>query len=549
MTTYTYTGAVQTHNVDPDATLVEIQCWGAEGGDATAGSVGGLGGYVRYTIPVSGGEVLDVYVGGEGGLYTAAGWPDGGNGGQAAGAGGGSSSVRPTGVTQPIAMAGGGGGAGAAASGSNGGAAGAWPTSAPGSGTNAGGGGNWNSAGGAKGSGAGTHTAGAAYQGGAGQDSPTGGGGGGGGVGGGGGGGNATVSSGGGAGASYMNPATVIADRKEIEVAAGVRSGDGLVIITDYIPDANDVPDATGGNSIVEPGDGYRYHIFTSSGTLSPTVTGRAEVLIVGGGGGSPSVSSTRRAGGGGGGRAFLRDVNIVDGVDVTVTVGAGGTSGGTNGAESRFGPDIVAGGGSGSNAGSNGITSAGSGGGKTGVGSGSQPAIPSFHMTGFGGGAGRGSVPSTGGGGGGGGQTGIGGDALTAGSYGTAGPGFTAPAWAAALSLGNPFGTYGRGGGTGGSNAANSGNGGTGVQAGGTGLVVVRYRLPYTAFSVDLDSSPEMDTTVVIVEPKTLVTADLSSAPTMSVSMRSRFRRRNPPRREWLWIEGLDGEQKGVIR
>src|ERR1035437_441391 len=58
--------------------------------------------------------------------------------------------------------------------------------------------------------------------------------------------------------------------------------------------------DATGGNSTIIDGSGYRIHTFTSSGTLTVNTMGNVQVLVVagGGGGGSSSFGGGGRAGG-----------------------------------------------------------------------------------------------------------------------------------------------------------------------------------------------------------------------------------------------------------
>jgi hypothetical protein len=86
---------------------------------------------------------------------------------------------------------------------------------------------------------------------------------------------------------------------------------------------------------------GYRYHEFTSSGTLAVTSGGTFDVLLVGGGGGGGSSN----AGGGGGGEVIIgTGLTLPSGANtITVTVGAGGAGGtnantlGTNGSASSI--------------------------------------------------------------------------------------------------------------------------------------------------------------------------------------------------------------------
>ena len=82
---------------------------------------------------------------------------------------------------------------------------------------------------------------------------------------------------------------------------------------------------ATGGNvSALTPGNGYKYHTFTSPGTFTVAGSpGTIEVVAVGGGGGSDSIGSP---GGGGGAVVYSTSVPISVG-SYPVTVGYGGVS------------------------------------------------------------------------------------------------------------------------------------------------------------------------------------------------------------------------------
>ena len=78
--------------------------------------------------------------------------------------------------------------------------------------------------------------------------------------------------------------------------------------------------DATGGTKSV-PGDGYTYHLFTSSGSLGiASGADDMDVLIVGGGGGG----GYDRGGGGGGGAFRPETLNGATGTH-PVVLGAGG--------------------------------------------------------------------------------------------------------------------------------------------------------------------------------------------------------------------------------
>lgn len=109
---------------------------------------------------------------------------------------------------------------------------------------------------------------------------------------------------------------------------------------------------ATGGTVIDQ--DGYRYHVFTSSGTLTVTKAGSLEVLAVGGGAGGGGGHANRGAGaGGGGGGKPVSQTTLVELGAIPVTVGLGGGGGangqiGGGGGLSSFSDVSAAGGGSG---------------------------------------------------------------------------------------------------------------------------------------------------------------------------------------------------------
>ncbi|MCC6701395.1 MAG: T9SS type A sorting domain-containing protein [Fluviicola sp.] len=277
--TFNFTGGIQTFTVPCGIDTVYVQAWGAQGGsgatggNATLGGDGGLGGYAEGYLVVTPGDVLNIFVGGQGTAPTG-GFNGGANGGSTnAGGGGGASDVRVGGTSESnrVLTAGGGGGGGRAGcegsvgsagvggnGGSGGGGVGANGADSPTSGGVAGGGkgGNFASvqgAAGAAGIGCGgflgapgaTSTTGTGATGGAGQSCccfsfpsiPGGGGGGGGQIGGGGGGGGSAGTSGcsgndkgagggGGGGSSYtggvLNGAT----------NDGIWLGNGVVSIT-----------------------------------------------------------------------------------------------------------------------------------------------------------------------------------------------------------------------------------------------------------------------------------------------------------------------------
>jgi hypothetical protein len=113
--TFSYTGAVQTYTVPACVYSLDVDVRGAQGGQATdaGASIGGQGGRVIATIPVTPGEILNIYVG-QKPTTTTGGWNGGGTTSLFAGAGGGASDIRRSGtaLTNRIVVAGGGGGAG-----------------------------------------------------------------------------------------------------------------------------------------------------------------------------------------------------------------------------------------------------------------------------------------------------------------------------------------------------------------------------------------------------------------------------------------------------
>lgn len=120
-TDFSYTGGVQTFVVPAGVTSVTIEAWGAQGWSGT--NTGGKGGYATGVLSVSQGQVLNLYVGGQGTVAignltpSGGGWNGGGNGQtndgvNSAGGGGGASDVRVGGttLTNRVIVAGGGGG-------------------------------------------------------------------------------------------------------------------------------------------------------------------------------------------------------------------------------------------------------------------------------------------------------------------------------------------------------------------------------------------------------------------------------------------------------
>ncbi|MBX7240096.1 MAG: T9SS type A sorting domain-containing protein [Bacteroidia bacterium] len=269
--TFNYTGSVQTFTVPTGVTAITIDARGAQGANALdrliTNANGGLGGRAQGTLTVTPGQVLNIYVGGQGNTSGTGGFNGGGNGGLSnagsscsggyAGGGGGASDIRAggTALTNRVIVAGGGGGAGrdycngtcqpcgcggsggagGGLTGVNGVAAGNCGFSYPGSGINGGFGGTSTAGGaGAPGDGGGVSgSAGASGIGGAGAtgDYDVSGGGGGGGYFGGGGGGGASSGSGvaaggGGGGSSYITGLT------GGSTTQGYQTGNGQIIIS-----------------------------------------------------------------------------------------------------------------------------------------------------------------------------------------------------------------------------------------------------------------------------------------------------------------------------
>ena len=239
--TFNFTGGLQTWNVPPGVTSINIDAAGGQGGAAFNGGAGGLGGRVQATYTVTPGQTLNIYVGGAGQSGAAAtpipgGFNGGGQGtgfsGTGGGSGGGATDIRigGTALTNRIIIAGGGGGAGQDGGPTNGGAGGGLTGGTAAEGNNLS---NVEATGGtqiAGGNGGslifyGVGSPGALGQGG--NGGPNYGGGGGGGYYGGGGG----EWAGGGGGSSYTDP--VLATN--VTHTQGFQSGNGYLIIT-YSP-------------------------------------------------------------------------------------------------------------------------------------------------------------------------------------------------------------------------------------------------------------------------------------------------------------------------
>ncbi len=120
ITTFSFTGGLQTYTVPAGVTSLTVSAWGAQGGSGAiggggvAGGVGGLGAYATGTLAVTPGQVLNIFVGGQGATPTG-GFNGGGSGGSTnAGGGGGASDIRVGGTAEVnrVLVAGGAGGGG-----------------------------------------------------------------------------------------------------------------------------------------------------------------------------------------------------------------------------------------------------------------------------------------------------------------------------------------------------------------------------------------------------------------------------------------------------
>jgi hypothetical protein len=110
--TFSFTGATENFIVPAGVTTIEIELAGAQGGSGN--SSGGLGGYVKGTLSVTGGSTIYVNVGGQNGWNGGGAAGTGGSATNLSFVGGGASDIRigGTALTDRKAVGGGGGGAG-----------------------------------------------------------------------------------------------------------------------------------------------------------------------------------------------------------------------------------------------------------------------------------------------------------------------------------------------------------------------------------------------------------------------------------------------------
>lgn len=249
------------------------------------------------------------------------------------------------------------------------------------------------------------------------------------------------------------------------------------------------VPVFTGG-TITEDYN-YRYHKFTTSGTLSKTSTGNAAVdVLVVAGGGSGGATTLNPSGGGGAGGLSWNEVFIISATDTTVTVGAGGTA--ANGANSVFGSLTATGGGKGGDGSGTG-SAGGSGGGGGGSLTTSMAGGAGTSDQGFAGASGFFAADETRAGGGGGGATAVGTGTVSS-QAGGAGSDKSA-IFGTGVGVSGVFAKGGDGkayaGTAGSAGAANTGNGGQGGGFntsggnGGSGFVMLRFAIVSTTETV----------------------------------------------------------------
>jgi hypothetical protein len=263
----------------------------------------------------------------------------------------------------------------------------------------------------------------------------------------------------------------------------------GITVYTDEVS-----PKASGGR--VTSDASYWYHTFTNSGTLTPSQSVTADVLVIAGGGGA---GYNWGGGGGAGGLLYNASQSLVNGTNYVTTIGGGGAGSnpnygrGTNGTNSSFIGGAISltatGGGAGGGGNSGGSGNNGASGGSGGGGCGQNSS--------FGAGSGGGGTPGQGNNGAGN-QSGYGGGGGGAGAAATSTSGGNGSSsyssWGLATSTGqNISGTYWyAGGGCGSSGVGGNGGGGsygtpgmvsTGGGAGGdfngtggSGIIIIRY-------------------------------------------------------------------------
>jgi hypothetical protein len=277
VTTLVFTGAMETYTVPAGVTLIQIETWGAEGGTGTYNGVTpptGLGGYAIGNLSVTPGDVLNVYVGGQGVSAGAGGFNGGGQSGSQYGAsGGGASDVRiaPYTLIERVIVAGGAGGSAFGSSPTQGGAGGGL-VGVDGQSISSyiGGGGGTQIAGGTAGCCYGANVAGTFGIGGGPGDYHNAGGGGGW-YGGGSGGAQAAA----GGGSSYIDGVTAGV------TTASIQSGDGQVVITELCSGSNSAFSEDVCDAYTVPSGDTTYMVSGVYNDTIPNVTGCDSVMVI----------------------------------------------------------------------------------------------------------------------------------------------------------------------------------------------------------------------------------------------------------------------------
>ena len=309
-----------------------------------------------------------------------------------------------------------------------------------------------------------------------------------------------------------------------VGVYNGGKGGNGIVVIKyAYGAPAGTVA-ATGGSETLTPGDGYKYHFFTSDDNFNVTSGGNVEYIIIGGGGAGCGQPGGNNYGGGGAGAGGVRSGSIKTSAQTYPFV-VGPTASGTNsytgvkGNPSSAFSVIAYGGGAGGGYNSPGADfTGGSGGGaphyaSTGIGTGGKQTGTMIDSLDIGSPGGRGGGTASGGGGGAG---GMGKNSFpTPATGGRGGVGISFPDWTIPSGYGTPntkplagrwfagggggggnttagAAPFGGGGGVGGASGnagdatANTGGGGGSTSGsgdltggdGGSGIIIVRYEV-----------------------------------------------------------------------
>lgn len=139
-----------------------------------------------------------------------------------------------------------------------------------------------------------------------------------------------TLTIAGGVGVTVTNATKTLA---QFESAALIRTGSDAWTL---VPFSGGASNADFSNTATGTYTGYKYVTFNSTGTLTVTKAGLADILIVAGGAGAGTTGGF--VGGAGGGGGVLYQSVYLDAISYTAVVGGGG-SGGSNGGVSYFRP------------------------------------------------------------------------------------------------------------------------------------------------------------------------------------------------------------------